>query len=61
MFLAQMFRICSRINNFYVCAFYPNLGHDGSLYDCLLDAMARVQAVDDNSLFIFVSDANARH
>ena len=30
-----VFRIYSRINNFYVYAFYRNPGHDGSLYDCL--------------------------
>ena len=41
-----MFRICSRVNNFYVHAFYRNPGHDGLLYDCLLDSMARVQSVD---------------
>ena len=28
------FRIYSRINNFYVYAFYRNPWHDGSLYDC---------------------------
>ena len=43
-----MFRIYSRINNFYVYSCYCNRGHDGSLYECLLDSMARVQAVDDN-------------
>ena len=54
-----MFRICSRINNFYVYAFYRNPGHDGKLYDCLLDSMARVQSVDDKAVLVFVSDANA--
>ena len=29
----------SRINNFYVFAFFRNPGHDGSLYDCLLDSI----------------------
>ena len=37
-----VFRICSRINNFYVYAFYRNPGHDGSLYDYLLDSIAQV-------------------
>ena len=37
-----VFRICSRINNFCVYDFYHNPGQDGSLYDCLLDLMARV-------------------
>ena len=56
-----VFRICSRINNFYVYAFYCQPGHDCSLYDCLLDSMARVQSVDDKAVFVFVSDANAHH
>ena len=56
-----MFRICSRINNFYIYAFYHNPGHDGSFYDCLLDSMGRVQSVDDKAVFVFVGDANAHH
>ena len=55
------FHICSGINNFYVYTLYSNLGHDGSLYDCLLDSMARVRSVDDKAVFVFVSDANAHH
>ena len=48
MFLHEscVFRICSRINNFNVYAFYCNPGYDGSLYDCLLDK-TWVQSVDD--------------
>ena len=56
-----MFRICSRINNFYVYNFYRNPGHDGSLYGCLLDSMALVQSVNDKTVFVFVSDANAHN
>ena len=56
-----VFRICIRINNFYVYALYSNLGHDGSLYDCLLDSMARVRSVDDKAVVVFVSDSNAHH
>ena len=52
-----MFRICSRVNTFYVNAFYLNPGHDGSLYECLLDSMARVQS----QVFVFVGDANDHH
>ena len=55
-----VFRICSRINNFYF-ALYHNPGHDGSLNDCLLDSMARVQSVDDKAVLVFVGDANAHH
>ena len=47
--------IYSRINNFYVYAFYCNRRHDGSL----LDSTARVQSVDDKAVFDFVGDANA--
>ena len=56
-----VFHICSRINNFYTYAFYGNTGHDGSLYDCLLNSIARVQSVDDKAVFVFVGDANAHH
>ena len=54
-----MFRISSRINNFYVYAYYRNQGQDGSLYDSLLESMARVQSVDDEAVFVLVGDANA--
>ena len=54
------FRICSSMNNFYVFAFYCMPGHDCSLYDCLLDSMARVQSVDE-AIFVFVGDANVHH
>ena len=43
------FSVC-RINNFHVFAFYRKAGHDGSLYYCLLDLMARVQSVDDKAV-----------
>ena len=56
-----VFHICIWINNFYVFAFYRNPGHDGLLYDCLLNSMARVQSVDDKAVFVFVGDANAHH
>ena len=56
-----MFRICSRINNFYVYAFYRYPEHDSSLYNCLLDSMARVQLVYDKAVFVFVGDAIPHH
>ena len=49
------------INNFYVYAFYRNQGHDGSLYDCLLDSMDQVQSVDDKARFVFLGDDIAHH
>ena len=54
-----VFRIWSGLNNFYVYAFYRNPRHDSSLYDLLLDSMARVQLVFDKA--VFVGDANAHH
>ena len=57
----SVFRICSRINIFYDHAFYRNPGHYGSLYDHLLDSMAREQSFDDKAVFVFVGDVNARH
>ena len=56
-----MFRICSRINNFCVYAFYRNPGHEGSLYDCILNSIARMQSVYNKAVFVFVIDANAHH
>ena len=56
-----VFCICSRIKNFYVYAFYHNPGDDGSLYDCLVDSMARVQSVDGKAVFVFVGDVNNYH
>ena len=38
-----MFRICSRINYFDVYALYCNQGLNDSLYDSLLDSMARIE------------------
>ena len=35
--------------------------HDGSLYDCLLDYMARVQSVDDKAVFVYIGHPNAHH
>ena len=56
-----MFHIYSTINNFHVHAFFPNPGHDGPLYDCLLESMAGVHSVDDKAVIFFVSDDNAHH
>ena len=61
MFLPWILCLFSRINNFYVYAFYLNPGYDGSLYDCLFDSTAQVPPVDDKAVFVFVGDANAYH
>ena len=47
-------RICGKVNNFYVYAFYRNPGHDGSLYDCMLGSMGLVQSIDRKAVFVFV-------
>ena len=46
---------------FYVYDFYCNPGHDGSLYDSLLDSRSRIQSVDDKAVFVSVGDVNAHH
>ena len=56
-----MFRVCCRINKFYVYSISRNPGYDGSLYYCVPDSMARIQSVDDTAVFVFVGDANAHH
>ena len=56
---SRVFHICKRLSDFYVCVFYRNPGHDGSLYDCLVESMARMQSVDDKAVFVFDCDANA--
>ena len=55
------FVFCVNINNFYVYAFYHNIGNDGASYDYFLDSMAPVKSVDDKAVFLFVSDDNAHH
>ena len=45
------------IDNFCVHAFHRNPG----LYDFLYDSMARVQSVDNQAVFVFVSDASVHH
>ena len=50
------------VGQFFLClCLYGNPGHDASLYDCLLDSMARVQSINDKAVFVFVADANAHH
>ena len=56
-----VFCICSKTKKNYVYAIYCIPGHDGSLYDCLLDSIAYAQSVDDKAVFVFLGDANAYH
>lgn len=54
-------RVCGRLMNFYIFALYRNPDLDDKLYDCLLEAMAKIQSVDSKASFVFVGDLNAHH
>ena len=56
-----VFRVCGARQNFYVFRLYCNFDLDDRIYDCLLTAMAAVQAVDARALFLFVGDLNGHH
>ena len=56
-----VFRVCSARQNFYVFSLYRIPDLDDPIYDCLLTAMAAVQAVDARALFLFVGDLNGHH
>ena len=49
-----VFRVCGARQNFYVYSLYRNPDLDDRIYDCLLIAMAAVQATDARASFIFV-------
>ena len=54
-------RVCGARQNFYVFILYRNPDLDDWIYDCLLIAMAAVQATDARTLFLFLSDLNGHH
>ena len=56
-----VFRVCGARQNFYVFSLYRNPDLDDRVYDCLLTAMAAVQAADARALFLFVVDLNGHH
>ena len=56
-----VFRVCGARQNFYMFSLYRNPYLDDRIYDCLLTAMAAVQAADVRALFLFVGDLNGRH
>ena len=56
-----IFRVCGARQNFYVFRLYRNPDLDDRIYDCLLTAMADVQAVDARASFLFVGDLNGHH
>ena len=56
-----VFRVCGARQNFYVFSLYRNPDLDDRLYNCLLTAMAAVQAADARASFLFVGDFNGHH
>ena len=56
-----VFRVCGARQNFYVFGLYRNPDLDDRIYDCLLTAMAAVQAADARVSFLFVGDLNGHH
>ena len=57
----QVFRVCDARQNFYVFSLYRNPDLDDRIYDCLLTAIAAVQAADARASFLFVGDLNGHH
>ena len=53
--------MCGARQNFYVFSLYRNPDLDDRLYDCLLTAMAAVQAADARASFLFVGELNGHH
>ena len=56
-----VFRVCLARQNFYVFSLYRNHDQDDRIYDCLLTAMAAVQAADARASFMFVGDLSGHH
>ena len=56
-----VFRVCGARQNLFVFSLYRNPDLDEWIYDCLLTAMAAVQAVDARASFLFVEDLNGHH
>ena len=56
-----VFTVCGARQNFYMFSLYRNPDLDDRIYDCLLTAMAALQATDERALFLFVGDLNGHH
>ena len=60
-----VFRVCGAKQNFYLrqsrSVYLRNPDLDDRIYDCLLTAMAAVQAADAHASFLFVGDLNGHH
>ena len=53
--------MCVARQNFYVFSLYRKPDLDDRIYDCLLTAMAAVQAADARASFLFVGVLNGHH
>ena len=49
-----VFRVCDARQNFYVFSLYRNIDLYERIYECLLTAMAAVQAVDVRAFLLFM-------
>ena len=56
-----VFRVFGARQNFYLFSVYRKIDLDDRIYDCLLTAMADVQAADARASFLFVCDLNGHH
>ena len=56
-----VFRVSVARQNFYVFSLYRYPDLDDRIYDCLLTAMAAVQAADARASFLFVGYLNGHH
>ena len=56
-----VFRVCGAGQNFYVFSLYRKTDIDDRIYECLVTAMAVVQAVDVRVSFLFMGDLNSHH
>ena len=56
-----VFRVRGARQNFCVFSLFRNPDQDDRIYDCLLTAMAAVQAADVRASFLFVGDLNGHH
>ena len=53
--------MCGARQNFYLFSLYRNPDLDDRIFDCLLTAMAVVQAVDARASFLLVGDLNGHN
>ena len=56
-----VFWVCGARQNFYVFCLYRNPDLNHRIYECLLTAMAAVQAADARASFLFMGDLNGHH